>query len=108
MLHQSIQLTFTISDIITGICYFVGIFASVYLGLVLREIFAFVKKINTLYDENTECINALLKDSSKIITKTANLTDSIPDEPFAFMNNIKSSMPFLGTIISALFNKKSK
>ena len=108
-----ISITFTIADILwMSFCVLIWAIL-IYLFLILKEVYFIVKSSKEFYSKNSETINTLIKDSSVIVHKTSVIAENIPEEPLAFINDIKKSFPILQGLItlmtgflSGLKNKK--
>ena len=99
-----ISITFTIADILWT-CFYVLISAIlVYLLLVLKEVYFILKSSKEFYNKNSDTIESLVKDSSVIIHKTSIIAENIPEEPLAFIDDLKNSFPMLQGIITLITN----
>lgn len=105
MLNKPINISFTVNDVIFVIICGLCIVTLVYLFLFLKEAYTSLKNINDVYSKNSAAIDSLIEDSSKITKKISLVSDSIPDEPFAFLDDIKTSVPILGGLFSIIGNK---
>lgn len=105
MLNTPINISFAVGDVIFVIICGLCIVALSYLILFLKEAYISLRTINKIYSKNSVAIDSIIEDSSKITRKISAVSESIPDEPLAFLDNIKTSVPMIGSLLSAIGNK---
>lgn len=104
-----INISFTLKDIIYLFFSVLGLGIFVYLFLILKEVYVFLKSSRELCFKNKKHINSLIEDSATIVNKVSTLAENIPNEPFSFLGNMKESFPLLQgliALISGLFHTR--
>ena len=107
MLDNVIQISFTLKDVFHCFGYVLGICALIYMILTFKELYNVLSKLNKLYSDNENTIKESIEGCNKLIVKAATVSESIPDEPFAFLDTLKAGFPILNTLLS-IFKSKTK
>lgn len=102
-MNTPIIITFTLADILWTTLNILGVVILVYLFLVLKELYKILKATTNFYNKNSESIDTFIKDGSVIVHKVSVIAESVPEEPFAFLDDIKSGFPIVQSLLSMIF-----
>lgn len=108
-MNTVISISFTIKDLICFVFGILGFGIAVYLLLILREFYGFIKSSKELYCNNKDHINSLIKDSANIINRVNLVSENISKSEI-FDLDIKNTFPLLQSlfsIVTSIFNKKT-